>query len=231
MSSETILVIEDEPKLAKLVKLSLESEGYTALTASDGRSGLKLVEERSPALVILDILLPGDMNGFEVARVIRSFSNVPIIILSSRISEADKLFGFQCGADDYVTKPFSCPELNARVRALLNRAALGASAQGSSKFVLDDLEIDFSRRRVWRGGQEVSLTQTEYAVLQYLAQNAGKVLLHEEILGRVWGPEFRDEYQYLRNYISNLRRKIEPDPANPRYILSKPGIGYYMRDT
>lgn len=230
MSSETIVVIEDEPKLAKLVKISLESEGYTVLTASQGRSGLKLIQDRAPALVILDIVLPGDMNGFEVARAIRSFSNVPIIILSSRLSEADKLLGFQDGADDYVTKPFSCPELNARVKALLNRAALSASAQPPAKFVLDDLEIDFSRRRVFRGENEISLTQTEYGVLQYLAQNAGKVLLHEEILARVWGPEYRDEYQYLRNYISNLRRKIEPDQANPRYILSRPGIGYYMRD-
>jgi two-component system KDP operon response regulator KdpE len=230
VSSETIVIIEDEPKLAKLVKISLESEGYTAVIASDGKSGLRLIEEKSPALVILDIVLPGDMNGFEVARAIRSFSDVPIIILSSRISEADKLLGFQAGADDYVTKPFSCPELNARVKALLHRASLSASARASSKFVLGDLVIDFSRRRVFRGDSEINLTQTEYGVLQYLAQNAGKVLLHEEILGRVWGPEYRDEYQYLRNYISNLRRKIEPDQSNPRYILSKPGIGYYMPD-
>lgn len=231
MNSQTIVIIEDEPKLAKLVKISLEGEGYTVFTAPDGRTGLKLIEEKNPALVILDILLPGDMNGFDVAKAIRSFSDVPIIILSSRMSEADKLLGFECGADDYVTKPFSCPELNARVKAVLHRASLSATARSSSKFVLGELEIDFSRRRVFRGGQEINLTQTEYNVLQYLAQNAGKVLLHEEILGRVWGPEYRDEYQYLRNYISNLRRKIEPDQSNPRYILSKPGIGYYMPDS
>lgn len=230
MSSETIVIIEDEPKLSKLVKISLEGEGYMALTAPDGPTGLKLIEDRSPSLVILDIVLPGGMDGFEVARRIRAFSDVPIIMLSSRTSESDKLAGFAAGADDYVTKPFSCPELNARVRALLHRAALARSNQGAPRFTLDDLEIDFARRRVFRAGKEVQLTQTEYGVLQYLAQNAGKVLLHEEILGRVWGPEFRDEYQYLRNYISNLRRKIEPDPANPRYILSKPGIGYYMRE-
>lgn len=230
MSSETIVIIEDEPKLSKLVRISLESEGYAALVAPDGPTGLRLVEDKDPSLVIIDIVLPGDMDGFQVARTIRGFSHVPIIMLSSRTSESDKLEGFEAGADDYVTKPFSCPELNARVRALLNRAALAASAQGTPRFVLDDLEIDFVRRRVFRGDNEVQLTQTEYGVLQYMAQNAGKVLLHEEILGRVWGPEFRDEYQYLRNYISNLRRKIEPDPANPQYILSKPGIGYYMRE-
>ncbi|MGI6632668.1 MAG: response regulator transcription factor [Bacillota bacterium] len=230
MSSETIVVIEDEPKLSRLVKISLEAEGFTVFTASDGKTGLKLVEEKAPSLVILDILLPGEMDGFEVARTIRSFSDVPIIILSSRTSESDKLEGFRAGVDDYVTKPFSCPELNARVKALLHRASLAASHQTTPRFTVGDLEVDFAKRRVFLGGNEVQLTQTEYRVLQYLAQNAGKVLLHEEILGRVWGPEYRDEYQYLRNYISNLRRKIEPDPANPQYILSKPGIGYCMRE-
>lgn len=230
MSSETIVVIEDEPKLSRLVKISLEAEGFTVFTASDGKTGLKLVEEKAPSLVILDILLPGEMDGFEVARIIRSFSDVPIIILSSRTSESDKLEGFRAGVDDYVTKPFSCPELNARVKALLHRASLAASHQTTPRFTVGDLEVDFAKRRVFLGGNEVQLTQTEYRVLQYLAQNAGKVLLHEEILGRVWGPEYRDEYQYLRNYISNLRRKIEPDPANPQYILSKPGIGYCMRE-
>ena len=230
MSSETIVVIEDEPKLSRLVKISLEAEGFTVFTASDGKTGLKLVEEKAPSLVILDILLPGEMDGFEVARTIRSFSDVPIIILSSRTSESDKLEGFRAGVDDYVTKPFSCPELNARVKALLHRASLAASHQTTPRFTVGDLEVDFAKRRVFLGGNEVQLTQTEYRVLQYLAQNAGKVLLHEEILGRVWGPEYRDEYQYLRNYISILRRKIEPDPANPQYILSKPGIGYCMRE-
>jgi two-component system KDP operon response regulator KdpE len=230
VSSETIVVIEDEPKLSRLVKISLEAEGFTVFTASDGKTGLKLVEEKAPSLVILDILLPGEMDGFEVARTIRSFSDVPIIILSSRTSESDKLEGFRAGVDDYVTKPFSCPELNARVKALLHRASLAASHQTTPRFTVGDLEVDFAKRRVFLGGNEVQLTQTEYRVLQYLAQNAGKVLLHEEILGRVWGPEYRDEYQYLRNYISNLRRKIEPDPANPQYILSKPGIGYCMRE-
>lgn len=230
MSSETIVVIEDEPKLSRLVKISLEAEGFTVFTASDGKTGLKLVEEKAPSLVILDILLPGEMDGFEVARTIRSFSDVPIIILSSRTSESDKLEGFRAGVDDYVTKPFSCPELNARVKALLHRASLAASHQTTPRFTVGYLEVDFAKRRVFLGGNEVQLTQTEYRVLQYLAQNAGKVLLHEEILGRVWGPEYRDEYQYLRNYISNLRRKIEPDPANPQYILSKPGIGYCMRE-
>ncbi len=225
---KTVLVVEDDPRLSRLVRLTLENDGYRVVAVQDGKAALEVIADRLPDLILLDIILPGETDGFEVCKAVRSFSDVPVIMLTSRIREADKLAGFDAGADDYVSKPFSCPELKARVRAVLHRASLDREGKGSTRFKTGDLEVDFLRRRVHLSSKELHLTQTEYRVLQHLAQNPGKVLLHEEILSEVWGPEYRDEYQYLRNYISNLRRKIESDPANPRYILSKPGIGYYM---
>lgn len=227
---QTILVVEDDLRLLRLVRLTLENDGFKVSTAQDGETALKMIADHQPDLIVLDIVLPGETDGYAVCRTVRTFSQVPIIMLTSRMRESDKLTGFECGADDYVSKPFSCPELKARIKAVLHRASLASEQQGSSKFTVGDLEVDFLRRRVHLDGKEVPLTQTEYQVLQCLARNAGKVLLHGEILAAVWGAEYRDEYQYLRNYISNLRRKIEPDPANPRYILSKPGIGYLMSD-
>ncbi|MEW6242954.1 MAG: response regulator transcription factor [Bacillota bacterium] len=225
-----ILVVEDEPKLMRLLKMSLEADGYHVIMAGEGRSALELVRDEMPDLVILDIMLPGSLDGYGVCRTLRSFSGVPVIMLTGRSRESEKLEGFECGADDYVTKPFSYPELRARVKAILNRSSAARSPEGSTTFSVGELKIDYLRRRVYIADHEVHLTPTEYNVLQQLATNAGKVLLHEELLTRVWGIEYRDEYQYLRNYISNLRKKLEPDPAKPRYILSKPGIGYYMSD-
>lgn len=226
----TVLVVEDDPRLSKLVRLTLENDGYRVMTAQDGKAALAALADHLPDLILLDIILPGEMDGYEVCRTVRSFSDVPVIMLTSRVKEKDKLAGFDAGADDYVSKPFSCPELKARIRAVLHRASLTGDREEPVKFRAGELEVDFLRRRVHLAGKELDLTQTEYRVLQYLAQNPGKVLLHEEILAAVWGPEYRDEYQYLRNYVSNLRRKIEPDPANPQYILSKLGIGYYIAE-
>lgn len=227
-SRHTILVVEDEPKLVRLLETSLKADGYEVLTARDGEAALALLRDRLPDLMILDIGLPGEINGYEVCRRVRSFSNVPTIMLTAYARETEKLRGFEAGADDYVTKPFSYPELRARVNAVLQRSMLARSGVVSPRLQAGDLEIDHLGRRVFMAGREIHLTPTEYALLEQMALNEGKVLLHEDLLTRVWGPEYRDEYQYLRNYISNLRRKIEPDSTRPRYIRSKPGVGYFF---
>lgn len=227
-SRRTILVVEDEPKLVRLLETSLRADGYEVWKAQDGQAALTVLRERFPDLIILDIGLPGEIDGYEVCRQVRRLSNIPTIILTAHAREADKLRGFEVGADDYVTKPFSYPELRARVNAVLQRTLLTRSGVASPRFQAGDLEIDHLGRRVFMAGQEVHLTPTEYALLEQMAINEGKVLLHEDLLAHVWGAEYRDEYQYLRNYISNLRRKIEPDPARPRYIRSKPGVGYFF---
>lgn len=226
-SGPTILVVEDDPRLSRLVTLTLENDGYRVLVAQDGETALRIVGDHIPDLIVLDLMLPGAASGLDVCRTVRSFSRVPVIMLTSRAKEADKLEGFEAGADDYVTKPFSCPELKARIKAVLTRSTI-ASGSAVPSFRLNDLEVDFVRRRAYFGGTELNLTQTEFSVLRFLAQNAGRILLHEEILSEVWGAEYREEYQYLRNYIANLRKKIELDPADPKYILSKPGTGYYI---
>jgi len=223
----TILAVEDDPRLLRLITLTLENDGYRVVTAPDGETALRILGDHIPDLIVLDLMLPGSVSGLDVCRTVRTFSRVPIIMLTSKAKEAEKLEGFEAGADDYVTKPFSCPELKARIKAVLNRTMVSPSGS-PPVFRLRDLEVDYAKRRAYFAGQELNLTQTEFQVLRYLSQNAGKVLLHGEILSEVWGPEYREEFQYLRNYIANLRKKIEPDPADPKYILSKPGTGYYM---
>ena len=223
----TILAVEDDPRLLRLVTLTLENDGYKVLSAGDGETALRMIADHIPDLIVLDLVLPGPVGGLDVCRTVRSFSSVPIVMLTSKAKEVDKLAGFEAGADDYVTKPFSCPELKARIKAVLGRASMHP-ASARAIFRLGQLEVDFAKRRAYFGGKELNLTQTEFRVLGCLAKDPGKVLLHEEILSEVWGPEYRDEYQYLRNYIANLRKKIEPDPADPKYILSKPGAGYYI---
>lgn len=227
---QRILIVEDEPKLVRLLRLSLESDGYEVMVAQDGQTALESLKKAMPALIILDLILPGDMDGYEFCKTVRDFSDVPVIMLTSRARESEKIRGFDCGADDYVTKPFSYAELSARLKAVLHRSTLAQSSTGTTRFQAGDLEIDYLHRRAYMGKRKVHLTATEYNLLHYLATNQGKVLLHEEILEKVWGFEYRDEYQYLRNYVSNLRKKLEPDPRNPRYILSKQGVGYYLND-
>ncbi|NLU50620.1 MAG: response regulator transcription factor [Syntrophomonadaceae bacterium] len=228
VKQHTILVADDEPRLVRLVKANLEVDNYRVLVAYDGASALKIVEMEQPDLVILDIMLP-DMDGYEVCQRIREFSAVPVIMLTARAREKDRIQGFDAGADDYLTKPFSTQELLARVKAVLRRST-SRQEQPVAVYRSQGLVVDFVQRRVFVGEREVFLTPTEYTLLYHLAQNAGKVMLHGELLSRVWGPEYRDELQYLRGYISNLRKKLEDDPSHPRYILSRPGIGYYMID-
>lgn len=223
-----VLVVDDELKLVRLVRAVLQADGFDVETAMEGQKGLELLEVTRPDLVLLDILLPGGMDGYQVCREIRKRSSVPVIMLTAKAQENDKIRGFDAGADDYLTKPFSSKELLARVRAVLRRSRTVEQPRGSQVVRCGELVVDLPQRRVTVGGKEVVLTATEYRLLAELAENAGKVMLHEELLSRVWGPDYRDEVEYLRAYIRYLRRKIEDDPAQPRYILSRPGIGYLL---
>ena len=225
MKPATVLVVDDEPRLVKFVKANLESVGFRVVGASDGNSAINLAESEQPDLIILDIVMP-DINGYEVCRRVREFSDVPIIMLTAKGEESDKVKGFNVGADDYVTKPFGAEELIARVKAVLKRSQQAGTPKQQSSFILGDFSMDFLQHRVTVRGKEINLSATEYKLLHYLVINAGKVILHEDLLSKVWGPEYRDEIDYLRVYVHHLRQKIEDDQSKPRYILSKPGIGY-----
>jgi two-component system KDP operon response regulator KdpE len=220
-----VLLVDDDPQVIRLVRANLETSGYRVLSAVDAPKALALLDQEMPDLVVLDIMLPG-INGYELCQRIREISPVPIIMLTAKVEDADKVKGLKIGADDYVTKPFNVEELLARIEAVLRRAGSTSDLQTPRAFTHGQISVDFLRRRVTVGGQEVSLTLTEYKLLSELVNNAGRVMLHKELLTRVWGTEYQDESDYLRAYVRHLRQKIEPDPRQPRYILSKPGIGY-----
>lgn len=228
MRPAKILVVDDEPHLVKLVRSNLEAQRYKVLTAMDGLSALAIVEKEGVDLVILDIMLPG-MDGFEVLQKIREFSSVPVIMLTAKDQDVDVVRGLRSGADDYVKKPFSVHELLARVEAVLRRAAMDDEVQTRPPFVCDDFVMDFERRRVTVRGKDIKLGPTEYKLLAQLVQNAGRVMLHTDLLRKVWGPEYGNETEYLRVYVSYLRNKIEDDPANPKYILTEHGVGYMFK--
>ncbi len=221
----SILLVDDDPQLIRLVRANLESVGYRVLVAMDARSALELVDIEMPDMVILDIMLP-EIDGYELCQRIREFSALPIIMLTAKGEDVDKVRGFKLGADDYLTKPFSVQELLARVEAVLRRARSSEETKTPPTFTSGDISIDFVQRRVMVRGQEVTLTLTEYKLLSQLVTNAGRVMLHRELLARVWGTEYQDELEYLRAYVRHLRQKIEKDPHQPKCIISKPGIGY-----
>ena len=221
----SILLVDDDPQLVRLVRTNLESVGYKVLTAMDTQSALELVDREMPDMILLDIMLPG-IGGYELCQRIREFSDVPIIMLTAKVEDMDKVRGLKLGADDYITKPFNVQELLARIEAVLRRTRSSEEANAPRSFSCGDISVDFVQRRVTRHGQEVSLTLTEYKLLSQLVSNAGRVMLHRELLTRVWGAEYQDELEYLRAYIRHLRQKIEENPHQPKYILSKPGIGY-----
>ena len=225
--SEKILVVEDEPRVVRLVSEVLEAVGYQVIAATSGGPAIDMVALEQPDLVLLDILLPHDLDGYEVCRRIREFSPVPIIMLTAKAQETDMLSGFDAGADDYLTKPFSARELLARVRAVLRRVRRPEELV-TATLTCGELEMNFARHTVKMRGEGVSLTRTEYALLRELALNANRVMLHPDLLTAVWGAEYRDDVDYLRAYIRYLRRKLEADPSNPRYILTSPGIGYML---
>jgi two-component system KDP operon response regulator KdpE len=227
-SQDCILVVDDEPRLLRLVREVLLAVGYRVVVAGDGQAALEKLAIECPDLVLLDILLPHGMDGYEVCQRIREFSDVPVIMLTAKAREADKLNGFNAGADDYLTKPFSSKELLARVRAVLRRSRRPEELKAEADFTCGKLSINFAQHRVFVDGREVALTATEYQLLRQLAVNANCVVLHQQLLAEVWGPEYRDEMDYLRAYIRYVRKKIEPDPSNPRYILTTPGVGYML---
>ncbi|MCG2767583.1 MAG: response regulator transcription factor [Anaerolineae bacterium] len=227
--TEKILVVDDEPKVIRLVTEVLRAVGYQVVAATSGEGAIEAVALEQPDLVLLDVMLPHGSEGFEVCHRVREFSDVPVIMLTSRVQEVDMLRGFDAGADDYLTKPFSSKELVARVRAVLRRSQHPEETV-TSTFSCGELEINFSRRTVKMRGERVSLTRTEYELLRQLALNINRVLLHRDLLTAVWGPEYRDDIDYLRAYIRYLRRKLETDPSHPRYILTSTGVGYMLVD-
>ena len=221
----SILVVDDDPQLVRLVRANLTAGGYRVLTAMNAHSALELVNMEMPDMIILDIMLP-EMDGYELCRRIREFSDMPIIMLTAKVEDTDKVRGLKLGADDYLTKPFSVQELLARIEAVLRRSRSPEDVNAPRVFTCDDISVDFVQRRVTVRGQEVALTLTEYKLFLELVSNAGRVMLHRELLTRVWGAEYQDELEYLRAYIRHLRQKLEADPHQPKYILAKPGIGY-----
>jgi two-component system KDP operon response regulator KdpE len=220
-----ILVVDDEPRMVHLIGMNLKLEGFEVISAPDGYQALEKVTKEMPDIVLLDIMMP-DMNGFETLKRIREISSVPVIFLSVKAAEPDRVRGLDLGADDYITKPFSPRELVSRVKAVLRRVEPENAVKKTEIKVDDELTIDFDQRRVIVRGKEVRLRATEYRLLYQLVTNAGKLMSHETLLSRVWGPEYQDEDQYVRLYITYLRQKIEKDPKNPRYILSERGLGY-----
>ena len=237
-----ILVVDDEPEIQRAIRTRLTGAEYSVEGASTGWEGMEMVARWHPDVVILDLSLP-DMDGLEVCRQLRTWTQVPILVLSVRMSDADKVALLEAGADDYLTKPFSSSELVARVRVALRHVAHVAHAAGSGTppesgastsstptyFKVGDLVLDIERRRVSIGGRDVHLTPTEYEVLKYLATNAGKVITHRTLLQAVWGPQYQTEDHYLHVFIRSLRRKIEANPSRPQYLLTEPGIGYLLR--
>jgi two-component system KDP operon response regulator KdpE len=224
-----ILAVDDEPKMTRFIRLNLELEGYRVSEAADGLEAMRKVRDELPDLVLLDVMMP-EMDGFDTLEHIRETSNVPVIMLTVKGEEEDKIRGLELGADDYVTKPFSARELSSRIKALLRRSETSPLAEKSVVRIDDRLSIDFQRHEVWVEGEPIKLRPTEYRLLYHLVNNAGWVMSHETLLSKVWGPEYRDEIQYLRLYINYLRQKIEVDPAEPRYILTERGIGYRFAD-
>jgi len=219
-----ILVVDDEPKIRMFVRANLQARGYDVYLAQDGIEALEMAARVLPDVIVLDVGMPG-MNGIEVCSKIREWSDTPIIILSVKEDEEIKVKALDEGADDYITKPFSLEELLARIRVALRHAA-GVPVAARIVFTAGDLEVDMTKRVVHLRGELVKLTRTEYELLAYLVNNIGKVLSHNEILQNVWGPEYGGESEYVRVFIGQLRRKIEDDPSNPRFIVTVPRIGY-----
>ena len=227
-STPCVLAVDDEPRMLDFLRVSLQQRGLQVQEAQTGEEALERVRTDQPDLVLLDVGLP-DMDGFEALQQLRAASSVPVIMVTVRADEADRIRGLTLGADDYVTKPFSPGELAARIKAVLRRTAAPEAPPSGAVVVDGRLQIDFEEREVVVEGQRVRLRPTEYRLLYHLVQNAGRTLPFEAILARVWGPEYREETHYVHLYVTYLRQKIEPDPSHPRYLLSRRGVGYSFR--
>ncbi len=227
MSGEHILVVDDEPRYLRVIRFNLEAGGYLVTCAATGEEALGLLQTREPDLMVLDVMLP-DLDGFEVCRRARELSDTPIIMLTAKGADEDKIQGLRLGADDYVTKPFSAQELVARVEAVLRRAHSAEATPRQAEFVAGDVVIDFHAQRVTARGHEVRLSPTEYKLITCLAARPGTVLTHQHLLETVWGPAYRGEHEILRIALWRLRHKLEQDPSNPRTILTRPGVGYML---
>lgn len=224
---QSILIVDDEPRYLRLMEANLVTEGYLVYKASNGQEAVDITAEKHPDLVLLDVMMPV-LSGFEACQRIREFSNVPIIIVTARGSESDRVRGLDLGADDYIVKPFSATEMMARVRAVLRRAQSSGSAFQQSSFTHGNLRIDFARAEVFKDEKIVYLSATEYRLLLQFAQNIGSVLTSEQLLSDVWGNEYREDKEILWVSISRLRQKLEVDPKNPQHIVTRSGLGYTM---
>lgn len=223
-----VLIIEDEPQMLRFLRASLGTHGYRLAEATAANEGLSQATARNPDVILLDLGLP-DFDGIEVTRRLREWTRTPIIVISARGQESDKIDALDAGADDYLTKPFSVGELLARVRVALRHVAESASGRVEPVFTLDDLRVDLGARQVFVGQSEVHLTPTEYRLLATLIKHAGKVVTHRQLLRDVWGPSYVEHAQYLRVYMGQLRQKLEPEPAKPRYLVNEPGVGYRLK--
>jgi two-component system KDP operon response regulator KdpE len=225
-----VLVVDDEPRMIGFIRMNLELEGFQVIEATDGIRALEAIRTQLPDIVLLDVMMP-NLDGFETLRMLREFSNLPVIMLTAKGEEDDKVKGLELGADDYITKPFGPRELSSRIRAVLRRAESAATTPERAILKIDDrLSVDFNRRAVIVNGELIKLRPTEFRLLYHLIENAGWTVTHEQILAKVWGYEYRDETHYVRLYVNYLREKIEEDPAHPKYILTERGVGYRFVD-
>ena len=225
-----ILVVDDEAVLVKGIKFNLENEGYQVETGCDGEEAVDKARTGRFDLIILDLMMP-KIDGLQACMKIREFSNVPVIMLTARSEDADKIIGFECGADDYITKPFNILELKARVRALLRRAGMAAQKEKRSRLTAGHIVIDADERSAWKGETPVDLTAKEFDLIELLMRNPGRVYSRENLLNLVWGYEYIGEFRTVDVHIRRLREKLEPDPANPEYLLTKWGVGYYFSNS
>jgi len=221
----TVLVVDDEPQIVRALRINLTARGYRVITAHDGTAALRAVAETKPDVVVLDLGLP-DMDGNEVIAGLRGWTTVPIIVLSARGDSSDKVQALDAGADDYVTKPFGMDELLARLRAAVRRSAVSSSDGVEAVINTASFSIDLVAKKVRKDGKEVHLTKTEWGVLELLARNRGRLVAQKQLLNEVWGPSYETESHYLRVYLAQLRRKLEPEPSRPRHLLTEPGMGY-----
>ena len=225
---ELILLIEDEPQMRRFLRITLQSQGYRLVEAATAQEGLMQATTRNPDVVLLDLGLP-DLDGLEITKRLREWTQTPIIVISAREQELDKVKALDAGADDYLTKPFNAGELLARIRVALRHASRQDSDQQEPIFVLQNLRVDLSQRQIFVNDEEVHLTPIEYKLLTVLIRHAGKVITHSQLLKEVWGPAHVNEVQYLRVYMTQLRHKLEVDPARPRLLMNEPGIGYRLK--